>query len=759
LTRARKRDFKLTKLLPGAVCVLVAAAAGIYIWTHSASGTSDVTEQAQAAQAAAIPADLKPAVSTSGDLPNEADFEQVAETGTLVLYADKHTGHFKVRDKRDEHELRSYPNPDDWPHETISGNWRSNLLSPIMMETVDTAKQTDVLVSSLLSQKGGIMSWKPVENGFTVTFALPSLQLIIPVEVTIQDDYVETKVIDSGIAEGKNQLLSLKAYPFLGAAQPRGQKGYILLPDGSGAIYNLKENITKDRSVYREPIYGPDSAYAPIFTNRKPVTMPIYGIKSGSSAFLAVADQGAEYGAIYAAQAGVYSKYAWATIEQEYRMQYFQPTSVDQKTGFNTYSKARFGEDRAVRYYVLPETESDYSGMAARYRQYLTEEKNMKRLVTAGSPLPLFLDIVGGDSQKGFLQNKFITGTTTDEAQSILDRLHSQGIPQIVATYQGWQTGGVSRFGFGTQVDKHLGGNTGMKSLAAYAKSKGDTLLLETNYTMNTDGGDFNSKREAMQDQAGGILKFNRREANDQIALVSAAVSLDRIKSRIDSFKALGVDGLALAGTGSSLDSDYNRKYAANRTEAAKLQQEFIDTVKSEFSTVSTIGGNAYALQKTNAVRSIPGDYSYDLFLDEAVPFAQMVLHGLVPYTMNWGNARDEYQKDFLRSIEYGAAPAFGVMQAKTEEMERAYSVWQYSLNFDEWEPSILQEYKRFSEALGDVQDQFITSNRTVAPNVKETVYANGKKIIVNYNDAQVTVAGRQIPGNDFIVVKGGEGL
>ncbi|OZB98223.1 DUF5696 domain-containing protein [Paenibacillus sp. XY044] len=756
MTRAKERDFKLTKLLPAAVCVLIAAAAGIYIWTHSVSGTSGAAEQAQAAQAD-IPADLQPAVSTSGDLPNDADFVQVAETGTLVLYADKHTGHFKVRDKRDGHELRSYPNPDDWQYETISGNWRSNLLSPIMMETVDTTKQTEILVSSLLSQKGGITSWKPVENGFAVTFALPSLHLIIPVEVTIKDDYVVTKVIDSGIAEGKDQLLSLKTYPFLGASQPRGQEGYILLPDGSGAIYNLKENITNDRSVYREPIYGPDSAYTPIFTNRNPVTMPIYGIKSGSSAFLAVADQGAEYGDIYAAQSGVYSKYAWATIEQEYRMQYFQPTSVDHTTGFNTYSKARLGEDRVVRYYVLPESASDYSGMAAKYRQYLMEEQNMKQLQTAGSPLPLFLDIIGGDSQKGFLQSKYIPGTTTDEAQSILDRLHSQGIPLIVATYQGWQTGGVSRFGFGTQVDKHLGGNAGMKSLAEYTKSKGDTLLLETNYSMNTDGGDFNPKREAMQDQSGGILKFNRREANDQIALVSAAVSLDRIKSRIDSFKALGVDGLAIAGTGSNLDSDYNRKYAASRSEAAKLQQEFINTVKSKFSTVTTMGGNAYALQKTNAVRFIPGDYSYDLFLDEAVPFAQMVLHGLVPYTMNWGNARDEYQKDFLRSIEYGAAPTFGVMHAKTETMKRAYSVWQYSLNFDEWEPSILQEYKRFSEALRDVQDQFITSNRTVASNVKETVYANGQKIIVNYNDAQVTVDGRQIPGNDFIVVKGGE--
>jgi hypothetical protein len=124
---------------------------------------------------------------------------------------------------------------------------------------------------------------------------------------------------------------------------------------------------------------------------------------------------------------------------------------------------------------------------------------------------------------------------------------------------------------------------------------------------------------------------------------------------------------------------------------------------------------------------------------------------------MNWGNARDEYRKDFLRGIEYGAAPTFGVMQAKTEKMKRAYTVWQYSLNYDEWEAAIAKEYKRFNEALGDVQGEFMTSNRTLAPKVKESAFSGGKKIIVNYNDTEVTVEGTTIPAQDFAVVKGGE--
>lgn len=755
MTEASKSYIKLRKLLPAAALAAAIASVGIYLWTHSASSNEERTEQVQEA---VIPEGIKPAVSTDGELPNEADFVQVAESETLVLLADKNTGHFKVRDKRDGHELRSYPNPEDWPRETISGTWRSHLLSPIMLETATSARKTEVKVSSLLSLNGGIMSWKPLEDGFAVTYAMPSIQMAIPVEVRIKNDYVETKVIDSEIVEGKDALINLKVYPFLGAKQPGGQEEeYMLLPDGSGAVYRIKENISNDRSVYREPIYGTDYAFNSVYTNRRPITMPIYGIKSGSGGFLAVADEGEEYGYMFAAPAGVYSQYAWATVEHNYRLQYFQPTTYDKTAGFFTFSKIKFGGDRKIRYYVLPESASDYSGMAAKYREHLMKENGLKQLEASESELPLYLDLIGGDSEKGFLSKRFIPGTTTEEAKSIVDRLHAQGVPRLIVTYQGWQTGGASRLGFGAKVDKRLGGNDGMRSFAEHAKSKGDTVILETDFTLNTDGDDFDPKRQAMQDQAGSIMKFPRLQSNDEVAIVSPKVTLNKMEDALKRFASLGVDGLHLTGTGYMLYSDYNRRSLTSREEAASLQSELLNAVRSKLPSVTVAGGNAYSLQSTNAVRQLAGDYSYDLFFDEAVPFAQMSLHGLVPYTMNWGNARDEYRKDFLRSIEYGAAPTFGVMKAETEKMKRAYTIWHYSLNYDDWEAAIVEEYKRFNEALGDVQGQFMTHNRTLAPKVKESVYSGGKKIIVNYNDTDVTVAGIKIPAQDFVVVKGGE--
>ena len=57
---------------------------------------------------------------------------------------------------------------------------------------------------------------------------------------------------------------------------------------------------------------------------------------------------------------------------------------------------------------------------------------------------------------------------------------------------------------------------------------------------------------------------------------------------------------------------------------------------------------------------------------------------------------------------------------------------------------------------LKDVQDQRIVDHRILADGVHQTTYANGKSIIVNYNREAVTVDGRWIGAENFIVLEGG---
>ena len=45
--------------------------------------------------------------------------------------------------------------------------------------------------------------------------------------------------------------------------------------------------------------------------------------------------------------------------------------------------------------------------------------------------------------------------------------------------------------------------------------------------------------------------------------------------------------------------------------------------------------------------------------------------------------------------------------------------------------------------------------DREVAPQVFETVYANGEATLCNYNEREVECAGRRIPALGYVLVKG----
>ncbi|MGO4271692.1 DUF5696 domain-containing protein, partial [Paenibacillus sp. TAF58] len=57
---------------------------------------------------------------------------------------------------------------------------------------------------------------------------------------------------------------------------------------------------------------------------------------------------------------------------------------------------------------------------------------------------------------------------------------------------------------------------------------------------------------------------------------------------------------------------------------------------------------------------------------------------------------------------------------------------------------------------LGSVQDQFIANHKSLAPNVKETTYENGTRVIVNYNLEAYRSGDLDVPAQNFVVIQGG---
>ncbi|WP_260115460.1 DUF5696 domain-containing protein [Paenibacillus hexagrammi] len=436
------------------------------------------------------------AASALAQLPVDSDFKNIAESDALRLKMDEKTGHFIVEDKRNGNVYRSYPDPKYWPQEKISETWKKHLASPLMVQYVDFSKNILQAKETNLAAEGGkVKDVQAVPGGFKLVYEFPVTGFTIPVQVTVGEDYVETKIIREGVKETKMGLVWVRPFPFFGAEYTDGQDGYLFIPDGSGSLVRFKNNQLNVNKIYDELIYGKDLAFPGIDNNRNSVMMPVFGMKTGSKAFLAVVHKGDEYSDIVAAPAGVLSNYNWIGAQMNFRSSFLQfttrNTNVPDSWGYVDYNRDQvFGSDRVVRYYMLDSQKANYVGMAEAYRQYLMKEKGATPVQVKDQSIPMYVNIVGADKEKGVVSDRYLQLTTTDEAVQIVDALHNKGIKNMSLTFTGWQKGGYSSLGATFPVDSRIGGDNGMKTFIDHAHALGYPVYLEAPYTLNnTNGG------------------------------------------------------------------------------------------------------------------------------------------------------------------------------------------------------------------------------------------------------------------------------
>lgn len=696
-------------------------------------------------------------------LPDALAMQSIKENGNLRLKADAATGHFMVEDKRSGQVWYSFPDPESWPKETTQGVWRENLVSPLQIQFVDPKRKNDSPRSgNLISQKGSVEHFTTNANGFQFSFVIDSLELEIPVEVRLMDDGVETKVISEGIKEGKIYMTSLQLYPYFGAYQSTGQDGYLFIPDGSGALIRFNENRNKSNYNYASSVYGIDFAVqhtSDFSENRFQVNLPVLGVKSGEQGMIAVLDQGAEYAQVKATPSGHLTMYNAVNFELLYRESYWQPTTTNEKErsskGYNVYPKERYQGDRSVRYYLLEKGQADYSGMAARFRDYLIEEKGFVKQ-KAKPDLPLYLDLLGGDMELGVFFDRYRKATDTKTAKEIVDQVRDAGVKNMVVRYLGWQSGGFSSYGVYNKTSKKIGGNKGMKTFINQMHDYDIPVYLHAVYNLNNSK-HFNERKYGLVDQGNTVISYKDSLFGREEVMVSPKYAQREMDKDMELYQDLGADGISFHNIGNYLNSDFKRGQEVTRSEALNTQVEMLRASKEKLGLSAGRSSNLYAVPYMNHIYGMADGYSFDLFSDEEIPFMQMVLHGFVSYSFNPVNERELFVEEFLRSIEYGAVPNFAFSGVTSDQLKDTFEL-RLSFNnyYKEWLDVVQEEYRKFNDALGNVQDEWMVGHRTVANQVKEVTYSNGKRIIVNYRKDPFQVDGVTVPPRDFVIVEGG---
>ena len=396
----------------------------------------------------------------------------------------------------------------------------------------------------------------------------------------------------------------------------------MFVPDGSGALIFLNNGKTNS-ALYSEPVYGADAAIPQMETlvyDKQINHLPVFGMKQGDQAFLAVIEEGdalANIRADIARQSTPFNTVfaAFNTIPKSTRR-------LDQHTEITVYQRRIYEGDIQIRYTFLEGEDADYSGMARRYQNYLVANGILKKPQQV-EDVPFFLELTGAISAVepvlGIPRDVMIPLTTFSQAEQLVNRLNSEGIRGLNVRYTGWLDGGIDHYyPDGVRLAKELGTKEELESLNRSLRAQNGTLFpdvkfLEVYKNRLLDG--FSTKAHASRAISGLIAEISpynpvllQKDTGESHYLLSPTRLGELVGRFLRDYKDYDMDGISLSQFGTRVHSDYrsNADKVVDRQQAAVIVEEQLGRFKNLQKRMLTDGGNALVLPYADCIINMP---------------------------------------------------------------------------------------------------------------------------------------------------------
>jgi len=580
-------------------------------------------------------------------------------------------------------------------------------------------------------------------------------------------------------------LTTIHLLPYFGAANVDSE-GYIFVPDGPGALIYLNNGKTT-AEPYGRTVYGRDYATMPVSEysadSKEQIYLPVFGLKNGDRAFVAMLEDGDAMAQINAVVEGMRDSYnrVWGSFE-------FIPNArinlqTDPGNGYVArlgalsiimYQSRPYSGDMTVRYSFLSGYQVDYSAMAKRYRDYLVDKYDLGR-IDAKEGMPLILEIIGSfDRTKpvlGFPKNVVQATTTYDQAEEIIDDLLKSGVQDLQVRYRGWLKGGVNHI-YPTRVvaEGEVGSLNRLKQFLSSSQQKDVGVFLDVGF--------LNILRNSLLD---GFVTFrdasrflNRKSAvatdhnlaSHQVKQGSErpVLSPSRLPSLVQNFvkdyNKLGAEGISLTFMGKQLNSDFrlDPDAAVDRQQAKQIAIDQVKLIARTDYGIMVTGGNAYMLPYAKYVIDAPMHSVGTTLVDASVPFFHIVASGHVVRAGTAANLSEVAgRRHLLKTIETGCVPYFVVTHSPSSDMKNTQFDYLYATTYRGVRDDILSFYNEILQISGNLWSQEIIQHEVVMPQVHRTVYEDGTSVIVNYRMTPVEVDGVLIDAEDYLVLAGGD--
>lgn len=719
---------------------------------------------------------LKPA-----DGKNE--LTKISENDRFILYANLKRGEAAVEDKKTGRTW--YSNPEDKMDDAKASGFYKNALLSVLTVVYNTTQNVEMTCGGYMSSvtKDGL--YYRIEDDGSIIFLFDFIkeEFQIPLRFAIEDDHFSAQILTSGIVEyGTNTIKSISLLPFFGAGG-RDEDGYMLVPDGSGAlIYYNNERL--EASTFSKALYGFDSGTSDrqiggsalsIFTVlSENAPLPVFGANQGDHGYLAVISQGSARATISADVAGKYTSYN--TVWSAYSFRTMGTVRQIQKDGSDlavtvAEKTLETWQDYEVDYYFLDGGRASYADMATKYRSLLLEEGGLAKRVEGGD-IPLYLDLYGYiRKQKSFLGlpvQAGITMTSFADAEALMDTLEEGGVSSVVMKYSYWARNTFfDRIPLVTDPDSRVGTKTELSALAKRLEENGGELYLGADLlNIYKTGRGITQTDGVLQSVANTVQRqyaFRRDTAMTDSRynpwyLLRPTLIRETYAGFLEKLAKAGYNRLAADGLGSMLYSELGTG-GTGRSQALLNVRETAKDLSEGLDGLLLDGANGYAAAYATHVIGAPAGCSrYDLE-DESVPFWQLVFHGYVSYSLPAMNHSSSPSAYLLTALEYGAAPLYSLVGENADELLSSRMDTLYSADPANWTGVMAAQYRQLNTALKEAKTSAMTGHEILSDDLRRTDYENGLTVYVNYGSAPASADGFGIPALGFTAVKDGKVL
>lgn len=671
----------------------------------------------------------------------------IADNGTYLLEYDAPEKRLNIRDKQTEELLWSTGVTEEEYGQTIA-----NKLTRQALKQFVKIKYTDFNGKSGAVHSGEsecTTTLRKIPNGLRFDFDFDKFDLGLSLEFTMTDTGLSVYMPKQSVKEtGKYKITSMDILPMFGASRS-DVDGYFMVPDGSGALYRFGQNqtieTTLNMEIYDSMLADLDESKNKIEQGVCKVMAPVYGVKHPDKALFANITDGEENCFLtLQTDGGVYkvnTLYPVVSVRKQFTMKTASGSEVV------AYEKNEYISDLRITYAFLGGENPGYSDMAKAYRDYLLSKGYLKPLQEKKDTYPVAVDFLVSVTKDTMLYQEPIVTTSFADISLILDELRENGVSVEKSILYGWQSTGYYNYPMSNKTSSAAGGK---KNLAALISEQTNTkfYLLQNYMNANAGGKGFSVYNDVVY----RIDNIPLTDEDEKRYLLNLNAQKNKVLSGYRLSADLGA-GIAMEGFGSTLYEDYEESRRITRTGFKQLSAELFRTAEEQSVPVAMDGFAPYLLQNTDYAFNLPMKASNYILLSEEVPFLQMVLHGYYTYSdVVPGNLSNDLTETKLKWIEYGYIPTFMLTNENSNKLKDTDFSLLFSSEYSLWGDDIVEISRELSENLASVYYSPMVYHQ-LENHVAIVKYENGKTVMINYNNTDVTVDGVVVKARDYIIV------